>query len=162
MDFGVRVAVFVRRGDSVLLVRHEKPGREPYYVLPGGRLEPGETIPECAVREMKEETGLSVVFAGVLYVNEFLRGGEGEDEGRRHTVDITVSATPRDDREAKLGSDPEVKPGEASTLSGVAWVPLGGLPSVVLLPEQIRKRISSDAIKEPSATEDIYLGVGRG
>ncbi|MBA4115577.1 MAG: NUDIX hydrolase, partial [Rubrobacter sp.] len=43
MDFGIRVGAVVERDGALLLVRHEKPGREPYWVLPGGRLEPGET-----------------------------------------------------------------------------------------------------------------------
>jgi len=28
--------------------------------LPGGKVEPGETMKQCAVREMKEETGLTI------------------------------------------------------------------------------------------------------
>ena len=48
MDFGVRVGVVIERSGALLLVRHEKPDRDPYWVLPGGRLEPGETIPACA------------------------------------------------------------------------------------------------------------------
>ena len=83
MDFGVRVAAVVEREGALLLVRHQKPEREPYWVLPGGRLEPGETIPECAGRELAEETGLTAGFSGVLYVSEFLREG-------RHTIDVVV------------------------------------------------------------------------
>src|ERR671917_1085863 len=83
MDFGIRVGAVVARGRSLLLVRHEKSGRDPYWVLPGGRLEPGETIPECAERELMEETGLEGRFVGVLYVSEFM----AQD---RHTVDVTV------------------------------------------------------------------------
>jgi 8-oxo-dGTP diphosphatase len=81
MDFGVRVGAVVERGGALLLVRHQKPDRDPYWVLPGGRLEADETIPECAEREVAEETRLSARFSGVLYVGEFLR----ED---RHTVDV--------------------------------------------------------------------------
>src|SRR5215210_3035683 len=98
MDFGIRVAAVVARDGTLLLVRHQKPDRDPYWVLPGGRLEPGETIPECAEREISEETGLSARFSGVLYVSEFLRE-------RRHTVDITVRMVLEGDEEAVLGND---------------------------------------------------------
>ena len=90
MDFGIRVGAVVARDGALLLVRHQKPDRDPYWVLPGGRLEPEESIPQCAAREVLEETGLSARFSGVLYVSEFLRDG-------RHTVDITARMTPEDD-----------------------------------------------------------------
>lgn len=156
VDFGIRVAVVLIRGDEILLVRHEKPGREPYHVLPGGRLEPGETIPECAVREMSEETGLDVEFGGVLYVNEFLSGD-------RHTVDITVAVAQVNDKEATLGSDPEVAPGEAPTLSGIEWVSLEELTSAGLLPRQVAERVLSDAEGDSFAGSPgtVYLGAGR-
>src|SRR3712207_4562623 len=89
MDFGVRVGAVVARDGALLLVRHQKPVRDPYWVLPGGRLEPGEKIPECAEREVSEETGLSACFSGLLYVSEFLREG-------RHTVDVTVRMIPEE------------------------------------------------------------------
>ena len=99
MDFGVRVAAVVEREGALLLVRHQKPERDPYWVLPGGRLEPGETIPECAGRELAEETGLTAGFSGVLYVSEFLREG-------RHTIDVVV----RMDVEGDGGGEPRERP----------------------------------------------------
>ena len=115
MDFGVRVAAVVEREEALLLVRHQKPDRDPYWVLPGGRLEPGETIPECAGRELAEETGLSAGFSGVLYVSEFMREG-------RHTIDIVARMSLEGDGEASLGSDPEDAPGTEPTLREVRWV----------------------------------------
>src|ERR671921_18114 len=50
MDFGVRVAAVVEREGALLLVRHQKPDRDPYWVLPGGRLEPGT---EPTLREVR-------------------------------------------------------------------------------------------------------------
>ena len=150
MDFGVRVGAVVERDGALLLVRHEKPGREPYWVLPGGRLEPGETIPQCAEREIAEETGLHGSFAGVLYVSEFLREG-------RHTVDVT--ALVEAEGEAVLGSDPEVSPGSEPTLKELRWVGPEELRSLALLPGHLKTRLLENGVRGPS-NGDVYLGGG--
>jgi 8-oxo-dGTP diphosphatase len=152
MDFGIRVGAIVERGGAVLLVRHQKPDRDPYWVLPGGRLEPGETIPECAVRELAEETGLTARFSEVLYVSEFMREG-------RHTVDVTVRATAAPEDEARLGSDPEVEAGSEPTLKELRWVEIPDLQDIELLPAWIRDRIVEDAGRG-WRTGEIYLGGG--
>ena len=150
MDFGIRVGAVVARDGALLLVRHQKPDRDPYWVLPGGRLEPGETIPECAEREISEETGLSARFSGVLYVSEFLREG-------RHTVDVTVRMTPAGDGEDVLGSDPEVAPGSEPTLRELRWVEVDELREIGLLPGWIKDRLLADAADGWPAGR-IYLG----
>jgi 8-oxo-dGTP diphosphatase len=150
MDFGVRVAAVVERGGALLLVRHKKPDRDAYWVLPGGRLEPGETIPECAVRELAEETGLTASFSGVLYVGEFLREG-------RHTIDLVARVTLEGDGEAILGSDPEVAPGAEPTLREVRWVSVDELRGIELLPDSVKRRLLDDA-GDGWTPEEIYLG----
>ncbi|MGB3681695.1 MAG: NUDIX domain-containing protein [Rubrobacteraceae bacterium] len=138
IDFGIRVGAVVERDGNILLVRHQKPDSKPYWVLPGGRLEPGETIPQCAERELAEETGLAVRFSEVLYVSEFLREG-------RHTVDVTVRATADSEDEARLGSDPEVEEGSEPTLKELRWVEVSGLRDIELLPSWIQTQILTDA-----------------
>jgi ADP-ribose pyrophosphatase YjhB (NUDIX family) len=44
----------------VLLIQRNRPPSEGLWTFPGGRLEPGEAIEDCAAREVKEELGLSV------------------------------------------------------------------------------------------------------
>ncbi len=161
MDFGIRVAAVVERDGSILLVRHQKPDREPYWVLPGGRLEPGETIPECVERELAEETQLTARFSEVLYVSEFMRDG-------RHTVDVTVRAAADENAEAALGSDPEVEEGAEQTLTELRWVGLEELDDIELLPSWVQERIVRDAergwpdTKTDAATDTgVYLGGGR-
>lgn len=49
------------RSGQVLLVRHNYPSYwYNTWILPGGMLQPGETLKECARREIREETGLDV------------------------------------------------------------------------------------------------------
>jgi len=138
----------------LLLVRHQKPNRDPYWVLPGGRLEPGETIPECAEREVAEETGLSARFSGVLYVSEFLRES-------RHTIDVIARMEVSGDEEASLGSDPEVYPGADPTLRELRWVGVEELERVELLPRPLKARLLEDASRGCGAGE-VYLGDQRG
>ena len=149
MDFGIRVGAVVERDGALLLVGHQKPDREPYWVLPGGRLEPGETIPECAEREVLEETDLSGRCVGVLYVSEFLREG-------RHTVDVTARVEAASG-EAALGSDPEVAEGSEPTLREVRWVGPEDLREIELLPRPLKARLLADAAGGWPAGE-VYLG----
>jgi 8-oxo-dGTP diphosphatase len=150
MDFGVRVAAVVEREGALLLVCHQKPDRDPYWVLPGGRLEPGETIPECAGRELAEETGLTTGFSGVLYVSEFLREG-------RHTIDVVARMSLEGEVEASLGSDPEVEPGTEPTLREVRWVSVEELREIELLPASIKERLLRDA-GDGWAPDRVYVG----
>ena len=76
------------------------------YTLPGGHIEPGESIVDAVVREMKEETGLMIKSPRLCGVKQFpIKGGryivflfetdqfEGEvvdsDEGKMHWVKIS-------------------------------------------------------------------------
>ena len=56
--FAASVAL-VRR-DDLLLIQRNRPPAEGLWTLPGGRLKAGETVEQCAVRELREELGLNV------------------------------------------------------------------------------------------------------
>jgi 8-oxo-dGTP diphosphatase len=46
--------------DKILLIKRSTPPFVGYWALPGGRVDPGETVEQTIVREVKEETGLDI------------------------------------------------------------------------------------------------------
>jgi len=46
--------------DKILLIKRRTVPFKGYWALPGGRVDPGETVEQTIVREVKEETGLDV------------------------------------------------------------------------------------------------------
>ncbi|MFL8937169.1 NUDIX hydrolase [Rossellomorea oryzaecorticis] len=75
--------LFDEPGEKVLLVKNTGKNGS-YYTLPGGAAEPGETLEEAAIREVKEETGLDAEIRDIFSVGE----GFFEDRGH-HTVFFT-------------------------------------------------------------------------
>lgn len=88
---GVGVIVLDSRG-WILLEKRSDCGM---WGLPGGRIEPGESVTEAAVREVKEETGLNVEITRLLgvysepesHIVTFLDNGDVV-----HLVDILLEA----------------------------------------------------------------------
>ena len=46
--------------DGLVLIKRTRPGREPYWVFPGGGVEDDESPKEAVVREVEEELGAPV------------------------------------------------------------------------------------------------------
>lgn len=65
--YKVRATGVLIENNSLLLVK-QKLANNKEWSLPGGRVEPGETLEQALVREMKEETGLDVEPIRMLYV----------------------------------------------------------------------------------------------
>ena len=63
--------------DTILLVKRDNVPFKGYWALPGGRMDPGETIEQTVVREVKEETGLDVTV--VREVGEYREQGVKDD-----------------------------------------------------------------------------------
>lgn len=69
------VMCLVRRGDEYLLQDRVKKDYRG-FTLPGGHVEPGESIVDAVVREMKEETGLTIRNPKLCGVKQFpIEGG---------------------------------------------------------------------------------------
>jgi 8-oxo-dGTP pyrophosphatase MutT (NUDIX family) len=57
VQFGASALVLDDTGERMLLTRRSDNG---HWCLPGGRMDPGESVAETCVREVREETGLEV------------------------------------------------------------------------------------------------------
>ena len=110
----LKARVALERDDAILCVLHAKPGREPFWCLPGGNVDDGEDLAAAAVRELHEEAGVAVaVDAAILVVD-----GPGED-----AVEVIL-------RGAIAGGEPAL--GAASGdpyLADLAWLPRTSLPA---------------------------------
>lgn len=144
----VRVQAACFSEGRLLCARHRKRGGE-YRVLPGGHVDPGESLMEALVRELREETRLELREARLWALGEF-------HSSRRHVLDCTFFATGWDGRPS-LGSDPEAVGG--ATLVGLEWLERDRLETVAFRPAILAERLL-ERWADPEAPA-AYLGVER-
>lgn len=99
-------------GDEVRVLVIHRP-RYDDLTLPKGKLEPGETLPQTAVREVREETGLSVVLGAPLSQARYVIGNSREKVVHYWAAEVTDAAA----KAARFRPNAEV--------DAVHWMPLG-------------------------------------
>lgn len=114
--------VVVRKDDQFLIVHERKHGQ--LWYLPAGRVEPGESFQEAALRETLEESGIKVRLVGILRVEH-----SPKREGTR--VRVIFLAEPVDNQA------PKSKPDDESL--GAAWVKLEDLANYPLRSKEVNE-----------------------
>ena len=66
---GIAARAIIIENGRLLVMRRNKYGSE-YFTLVGGRVNEGETTDQALVREVWEETGLTVTSARLVYIEE--------------------------------------------------------------------------------------------
>ena len=75
------------RAGQIALIEVTREGAAPFYDLPGGGIEPGESESRTLAREFLEETGLVVSGGEVLCrVDQFMIKADGEPVNNRSTM----------------------------------------------------------------------------
>jgi phosphatase NudJ len=118
--------VVVRRGHRFLLTQERKYGST--WSIPGGRVEPRETLVSAAIREVLEETGVPVRIDGILRIEH-----APSDSGVR--MRVLFAGTPLDDTAPKTIADDESL--------GAAWLTLDEIREKKLRGAELRALLES-------------------
>lgn len=118
------VGVAIERGGLWLVARRTRPaalaGR---WEFPGGKVEPGESVRDTAVREIREELGVDIAVTG-----EIPGRWPIDDHLELALVTATTAAdpSPGDSHDALAWGRPD-------ELAGVDWVPADRAPAAALV-----------------------------
>ncbi len=116
--------VVVRRGHRFLLTQEQKYGST--WSLPGGRVEPGESLVAAAIREVLEETGVPIRIDGVLRIEHVPAEGTAR-------MRVLFAGTPIDDTAPKTTADEESLGAAWLTIDEIRKRPLRGAELRALL-----------------------------
>lgn len=136
---------FILRGGMLLVQEKLHPEKGLYYTLPGGRQDPGETLPECLKRECREEVGADVTVGSLLHVAEVYRFKAGSAD-RQHRIDFVFACSVPEDYTPVLGSHPDPHQ------TGTRWITAEN--SQQLRPAYVTKLFPVGCTRGP----EVYLG----
>jgi 8-oxo-dGTP pyrophosphatase MutT (NUDIX family) len=151
------VRIVVRDADDRVLLFHTRDPTYPelgtWWELPGGGLEPGESGPDAAVRELREETGIRIA-PHQVGAPTWQRDASFRYRGRRHLQHEQVVAVRLDVTAPEIDGSNRVD-FEDEDYFGFAWWPLTDVASSDArfypgrLPELIGPFLAGQRIDEP-------------
>lgn len=115
-------AAIVEGGKILLILFHDENG--PHYNLPGGGVDPGESLHQALERECREEASVHVEPGELLGAWEYVPALQGNKYGPTQKLGLVFTARLRPGQAPKLPSSPD--PNQV----GVEWVPLAALENL--------------------------------
>ncbi len=135
------IAVLVKKGDRVLLVKRQHSHGAGTWAPPGGYMNYGETFEQCAIRETQEETGVSIDDVKFRVITNDIF-----EQEQKHFITVWMEAR------YTAGEAHVAAPDE---LSEVNWFTWDALPSPLFLP--LQNLLAGNTY--PSQTTESKVGV---
>ncbi|HEU0003478.1 MAG TPA: NUDIX domain-containing protein [Ktedonobacteraceae bacterium] len=116
----VGVGVIITKGDQVLLMKRKGSHGDGAWSMVGGHLEFGESLEECAIREVKEEVAVTITDITFRAITNDLFETEG-----KHYVTIWMEGR-------YVSGEPLMQ--AVNEMSAVSWFSWNALPEPLFLP----------------------------
>lgn len=142
------VRAYIRRGDEIL-VQHKKyeDGRS-RFTLPGGAVDPGETLAQGMIRECQEEIGTGVEIIELMHVADYFKPLTTEPGGTRLQVEFIFRCRVPDDYQPRNGPKPDRQQID------VLWMPVARIPESGITPKKVCELLAAE---DPNAP--VFLGL---
>ncbi|UFJ41077.1 NUDIX domain-containing protein [Brevibacillus humidisoli] len=112
---GVGAVITNEQNEILLVLRNRNPEKDTWSI-PGGKVDPYETLEHCVIREVKEEVNLDVEVKGLLCMAETIR-----PESEEHWVSAIYEVTVKSGEARNMESD--------GAIADLKWVRLDQLPA---------------------------------
>ncbi len=128
----VSARALIQSEGNVLLVTYcDRAGD--WYVLPGGGQTSGETLHACLIREVEEETSLTVHVGRLRWVREFIAADfpESDLDPDFHQIELIFECSIQPGQDAQIGTVPD------RGQRGLCWLAIEELLHVRFFPQEI-------------------------
>ena len=142
-------AIIIRNGS--ILVQENLDDEGPWFLIPGGGQEPGESLHAALQRECVEEIGTKVEIGELRFVRDYIAEHHefAAFEPDVHQIELMFACAVPDNYEPAKGHTPDTRQ------IGVCWLPLQELPRHRFYPRALVPHLLDAA---ESANGVIYLG----
>lgn len=144
----VLTRVMVIEDNQLLLVKNSK---SDFWYPPGGGWEPGESLEECAIREVYEETGYKIRVDDLVWVREFL-------DKNQNIVNLETfwkAHLANDNEQTPNGLEQHIDHDTDSVVEDARWFGAETLRSMKIFPQKLQNISSLDEIIPVSK---VYIG----